>query len=580
MIDTTRLRVEGATELEKLVHRSRLIGADPELVVHGGGNTSSKIVERDHLGRERLVLRVKGSGADLKTIDTDGFPGIYLDELLPLRECQAMTDEEMVGHLAHCMSDPAARRPSIETLLHGFLPARHVDHTHADAICALTNNPAGEDMVRMALGEDVAFVPYIRPGFELSRRVGNLSGRRAVVLSHHGLVTWGDSHEESLGATLELVDRAKRFLAGRTAPTRDRVVETFAGDQLDALLLRWRGRLSRERRRILHVDRSQRGVADRRDVGRVAGAGRATPDHVLRIGPWSAVVHDAGMVAHVVDEYEASYRAYVERNRGRLPPGLGILSPLPKVALVPGLGCVAAGPDARSARINAEIAFRSHTVMAQTLDAFGEAAWLDEGDLFDIDYWPLELHKRALDPPPPPLSGHIVIMAGVSSDIARRIVTYLAELGAHLVLVDKDEGVLAEAVKRLPAGKIVAIHGDDAAGAIRTATLTFGGLDAVVLVADALPIGLLVQHMRRAFELQEIDGSLVRLIEGSPTVQEVETAEDGGVRANTVRVHDVEAPPDQIAFAVRFLLSDEAAAISSCVIPIRRSSIRDPVAPS
>jgi len=574
MIDTTQLRIEGDTELEKLVHRSRLIGSDPALVVHGGGNTSSKIVERDHLGRERLVLRVKGSGTDLKTIDAGGFPGVYLDEILPLRQRQAMTDEEMVGYLAHCMVDPAARRPSIETLLHGFLPARHVDHTHADAICALTNNPAGENMVRAALGEDVAFVPYIRPGFALSRQVGDLSHRRAVVLSHHGLVTWGETHEESLGATLELVARAKSFLARRTGPGPNHAVETLEGDRLEALLLQWRGRLSREQRRVLHIDRSQRDVADRRDVDSVASAGRATPDHVLRIGPWSAVVRAAGEVAHVVDAYESAYRAYFDRNQARLPRELGMLSPLPKVALVPGLGCVAAGLDARSARVNAEIAVRSHTVMAQARDAFGEVAWLNERDLFDIDYWPLELYKQAAAPPPPPLSGHIVVMAGVARDVARHTATYLAELGAHLILVDKDEGVLVETAKRLPSERVVTVHGDDAASAIRTATLTFGGLDAVVLAADALPIGPLVRQMRRAFDLQGIDGSLVRLIEGSPTVQDVAKAEDGGVRANGVRAYDVDVSLDQIAFAVRFLLLDEATAISGCVIPMHGSTIR------
>ena len=199
---TRELRIPGSSELERLVERSRLLGADPRLVVHGGGNTSTKLLERDHLGRERRVLRIKGSGSDLATIGASGFPGLYLDELLPLRRREAMSDEEMVDHLARCLVEPGSPRPSIETLLHAFLPARHVDHVHADAVCALTNTPGGERVVRDALGAEVGFVAYIRPGFELARRVAELADAHAVVLEHYGLVTWGEMLEESYALTL------------------------------------------------------------------------------------------------------------------------------------------------------------------------------------------------------------------------------------------------------------------------------------------------------------------------------------------------------------------------------------------
>src|ERR671935_3045681 len=171
--------IAGSTELERLAARSRLLGADRALVLRGGGNTSSKTLERDHLGRERPVLRIKASGADLATARPEDFTGLYLDELLPLRERASMSDDEMVAFLARCLVEPGSRRPSIETLLHAFLPARHVDHVHADAICALTNSPGAETVVREALGHDVAVVPYVRPGFELSCRVAELAGSAA-----------------------------------------------------------------------------------------------------------------------------------------------------------------------------------------------------------------------------------------------------------------------------------------------------------------------------------------------------------------------------------------------------------------
>src|SRR5919204_822760 len=339
--------IAGSTELERLAARSRLLGANRAVVLRGGGNTSSKTLERDHLGRERPVLRIKASGADLATARPEDFTGLYLDELLPLRERAAMTDEEMVAYLARCVVEPGSRRPSIETLLHAFLPAPHVDHVHADAICTLTNNPRAEQVVREALGEDVAVVPYLRPGFELSRRVAGVAEGRAVVLVHHGLVAWGGTHEEAYG-----------------------------------------------------------------------------------------------------------------RHEQSVPPGFSMLDPLPKVALVPGLGCVAAARDAASARLRAEIAAHTHAVAAEVLDVFGEIEWLDEEELFDIEYWPLELYKLSLAPPAPELAGTIAIVTGAASGIGREVAQDLARRGAHVVLADLDGGGLAETAAAIEPSRVVRVEGD------------------------------------------------------------------------------------------------------------------------
>ncbi len=176
--------------LEELVVRSQKLGADQSLVVFGGGNTSSKGEIKDHLGRLKKVLWVKGSGADMQyAIDRD-YPGLYLDELLALQDFSEMSDDLMVDYVTRALIDPTSRRPSIETLLHAFLPAKHIDHVHSDAICALTNHPKGEEAVKEALGDRFAYVDWIRPGFQLSKSVGALGDYEGVVLAHHGLVVW------------------------------------------------------------------------------------------------------------------------------------------------------------------------------------------------------------------------------------------------------------------------------------------------------------------------------------------------------------------------------------------------------
>jgi rhamnose utilization protein RhaD (predicted bifunctional aldolase and dehydrogenase)/NAD(P)-dependent dehydrogenase (short-subunit alcohol dehydrogenase family) len=416
------------SELRALVERSRRIGADPMLVVHGGGNTSTKAVE-DGVG----VLWIKGSGSDLATCEEKDFAGLRLDELLALRDCEEMSDDEMVTAVRRCLLDPDAPRPSIETLLHAFLPAAHVDHVHADAICALANAPDPAAAVHDALGADVAVVPYLRPGFALSKLVAEHARARAIVLVHHGLVTWGDTHDASFQLTRELVDRATAYVG--LVPVE--VVRRGA-----TALVTLRGGLSKERRQVLAVDAAQQAIADRDDADAIA-AMRSTPDHILRIGP---------------------------HTNGDGP-----------VFLVPGFGCVAAGPNRRIAAQRLEIAAHTHASVAATRDRFGGASWLTDEEVDDFVNWPLELNKLTLAPPPPELEGHVAIVTGAASGIGLEIAGDLAARGAEVVTADlhdadvegdlTDEGVVDELV-RITLGR-------------------YGGLDAVVFCAGVASAGVL-----------------------------------------------------------------------------------------
>src|ERR671915_1082040 len=232
---------EGLSELEALAHRSNLLGRDRAVANYGGGNTSTKARERDHTGREVDVLWVKGSGSDLATIEAHQFTGLKLEEVLPLEEREAMSDEEMVAYLASCQLRPDMPRGSIETLLHAFVPYAHVDHTHPDAINMICCSEGGEELAAECFGEEAVWISYIRPGFTLSKQVGEAvrdnPNARFVLLAKHGLVTWGEPHEESYGRTIEAINKAAEFVASKAGePFGGQKVEPLAPERREALL--------------------------------------------------------------------------------------------------------------------------------------------------------------------------------------------------------------------------------------------------------------------------------------------------------------------------------------------------------
>ncbi len=355
------------SDLDQLVYASRLIGAETSLVVWGGGNTSVKRREPDYRGREVDVLRVKGSGSDLKSIQLRDFPGVRMDDVLALRERDAMDDQEMVDYLARALQDPRSPRPSIETLLHGFLPVSAVIHTHADAVVALTNNDRAGAVLREVYGDEVVALPYLRPGFPISKQV--LAAweahprARAILLEKHGTICWGGSVKEAYLATIELISRAEEAIAHR-----QRGRTRFGGVQVEApgaaerrrvalgVAPYLRGLVSRDRRVIVSFDDAPEllELAGSREAAALCQVGPATPDHTLYTKRLPCFVPAASpgdpaavrsAVAAAVERYVAEYTAYFTAHN-RL--GATCQDAFPRVVLVAGLGLFTTGKDRRT----------------------------------------------------------------------------------------------------------------------------------------------------------------------------------------------------------------------------------------
>jgi rhamnulose-1-phosphate aldolase/alcohol dehydrogenase len=493
--------------LDLLVYASRLIGAETSLVVWGGGNTSLKVAETDHRGRAVSVLRVKGSGSDLKAVQKKDFPGVRMEDILALLDREDMGDEEMVGYLAHALLDVGGARPSIETLLHGFLPAEAVIHTHADAIVSLTNNDRAREVIGSVYGDSVLPLAYRRPGFRISREVadavGASSGAKALILEKHGTITWGRTVREAYEATIALITAAEDAIAERRRGRR-----AFGGVALPVLPPDERRRIACAVAPALRglVGRSVLSFDDADDVltfvssaeaGALSQVGPATPDHTIyskRLPCYvpAARAHDpeqlraaiAAAVARFVDDYTRYFTEHA-------PRGLTLTDPMPRVILVPGLGMFTSGRDKRAASIVDDI-YRHTIAVIGNASAFGRYVSLSPRDAFDVEYWPLELYKLTLAPPEKELARRVALVTGGASGIGRAAAARLAREGAHVVIADLDqagaEKVAGEIDAAVGAARAIGVRMDVAdeasvAEAFETAVLTYGGLD--ILVSNA-----------------------------------------------------------------------------------------------
>jgi rhamnose utilization protein RhaD (predicted bifunctional aldolase and dehydrogenase)/NAD(P)-dependent dehydrogenase (short-subunit alcohol dehydrogenase family) len=475
------------------VYTSRLLGRDKSLVLHGGGNTSVKIRERNRFGEEEEILYVKGSGWDLETIEAAGFSPVRLAPAARLATLPRLSDPDMVNELRTAMTLSSAPTPSVEAILHAVLPYKFVDHTHADAVVTITNSVDGEALVREAYGDSVVFIPYVMPGFDLARlcaeRFPAEAGPRTVgmVLLNHGIFSFGGTARESYERMIELVGRAERFLERRGAWTLGpdpALLEPTPGRLDPAAVARLRRDVSNAAGfpMILASRRDARSLAfaRREDAGRISQQGPATPDHVIR-------TKSLPMLGRDVEGYARAYRAYFDQHGPRAAALKTMLDPAPRVILDPELGLATAGRSAKEAGIAAEI--YEHTMdVIERAERLGGYRALPARDLFDMEYWDLEQAKLAKAGRPPVFAGEVALVTGAASGIGRAAVEALLARGAAVVGLDIDPKV-KEMLARpdfLGLACDVTVE-EDLARAVERTAAAFGGLDLLILNAGIFP---------------------------------------------------------------------------------------------
>ncbi|WP_336786092.1 bifunctional aldolase/short-chain dehydrogenase [Paenibacillus sp. MMO-177] len=494
--------------LDQLVYRSNLIGADRRVCNIFGGNTSTKTTVKDFRGRDIEVMYVKGSGSDLGSMKAANFTGLRMEDIRPLFERDAMTDEEMVAYLGNCMIDAKHPRASIETLLHAFLPFKHVDHTHPDAIISLCCADNGRHLAEEIFGNRFVWVPYVRPGFTLSKMIaeGVLANPNAelVLMEKHGLVTWGETSEECYAQTIKIINEAEAFIESRV--NEDKLFGGVKHEALPAEVRRQivsqvmptiRGAVSDAKKMILSFDDQDDVLAfvGGADAPQLSQVGAACPDHLVhtKVVPlfidWTPNAEDIdGLKSKLIEgvaAYKEQYKAYFEENKNE---GDVMFEAAPRVILIPGLGMINTGKSWALSQVSGALYHRAISVM-RGATALGSFVSLSANESYNVEYWPLELYKLSLAPAEAEFSRKVAFITGgaggIGSETARRLVSE----GAHVVLADLNlEGAqkVAQEINdkygenRAYAVKMDVTDEQAVQAAYAEVALVYGGVDIIV----------------------------------------------------------------------------------------------------
>jgi rhamnulose-1-phosphate aldolase/alcohol dehydrogenase len=508
----------------RLVYRSNLLGSDQRITNTGGGNTSAKITGHDPLTGEPVdVLWVKGSGGDLRTSTRANFASLELGKLYTLRSIylrdpargpKSAIEDAMVDLYPHCTFNLNPRASSIDTPLHAFIPYRHVDHMHPNAVIAIAAARHGERLTREIYGDEVIWTPWQRPGFDLGLTLERICREhpqaKGVLLGGHGLINWADDDQECYERTLDLIERAARYIEAR-----DRGEATFGGPKFAALpfdqrraifarILPWlRGQISQQRRFIATIqdDDATLRFVNSVDAPRLAELGTSCPDHFLRTkikplyvdwNPHSETIDDLKRkLSAGLERYRADYARYYETFRR--PDSPPMRDPNPTVILIPGLGMIAWGKDKSESRVTAEFYTAAIEVM-RGAEAIDEYTALPLQEAFDIEYWRLEEAKLRRMPPEKELARQVIAVVGSGSGIGREVALRLANEGAHIVCVDKDG-----AAARSTAQMIIERHGMGIGVAGSDISACGPAIGLTADITDRASVQAMIQHLLLAY---------------------------------------------------------------------------------
>jgi rhamnose utilization protein RhaD (predicted bifunctional aldolase and dehydrogenase)/NAD(P)-dependent dehydrogenase (short-subunit alcohol dehydrogenase family) len=516
-------------DLALRVYTTRLLGRDPALVLHGGGNTSVKTSVPDMLGEAVPVLCVKGSGWDMGEIEPAGLPAVRLEPLRKLRALNALSDEDMVNQQRINLLDSAAPNPSVETLLHAFLPNKYIDHVHSTAVLALVDQPDSEALARAVYGDRVAYVPYVMPGFALAKSVADIFDRNpkveGLILLQHGIFTMGETAQQAYSRMIEFVTLAeqrlqqnRKALAKAALPASVATVPQIAPILRGAVAIQKNAGAGIAKRQVLdfRANPAILNYVNGVDVARYSQVGVVTPDHTIRTKNWPLLVPapEAGRleawaadVKAAVEAYVARYQAYFAANNDKSPLKKIALDPLPRVILVPGVGLFGVGASAKEAGIAADIAENTVQVITDA-EAIGTYRPIGEYDMFEMEYWSLEQAKLGKTAEKP-LARQVAVVTGGGSGIGAATAAAFAKQGADIAILDRDLDAAKAAAKKI-GGKTLAVACDvtDAVSvqaAFDVVVSTFGGVDILVSNAGAAwqgSIGTVDDAtLRKSFEL-------------------------------------------------------------------------------
>lgn len=496
------------TGLDELVYRSNLLGQDRSVANWGGGNTSAKTTETDFKGDEIEVMWVKGSGSDLATMGAKNFTGLKMEDIRPLEEKEDMSDEDMVAYLSHCMIDSKHPRSSIETLLHAFLPFKHVDHTHPDAIVSIACAGNGQEIAKEIFGERFVWIPYIRPGFKLSKMIAegvrNNPNAELIIMEKHGLVTWGETSKESYDKTISIIQEAEDYIESKAKGKTlfgGQKYETLSKNERESILTQIlpviRGQVSTDKKMIVTNDDSDTVLefVNSKDAKELSQIGAACPDHLVHTKraplyvEWDPASKDVNQLIESVKNgisfFKEEYVAYFERNKSE---GDTITETAPRVVLIPGIGMVNTGKSWSAANVSESLYHRAVSVMGGST-VIGNFVSLNEAESFAIEYWPLELYKLSLAPPEAEFSRQVGFVTGGAGGIGGATCKRLLSEGAHVVVADIDmdgaENLAAEINERYGTNRAYAVKMDvtkeeEVEEAIKKSVLKYGGLDIIV----------------------------------------------------------------------------------------------------